>query len=69
MKRMALGLLWLYKAALSPYMPSVCRFTPTCSLFAQEAVERYGAWRGSWLAAKRVSRCHPFHTGGYDPVP
>lgn len=69
MKRTALGLLGLYKAAFSPYMPSVCRFTPTCSAYAREAVERYGALRGGWLAAKRLARCHPLHAGGYDPVP
>lgn len=69
MRRAVLGLLWLYKAALSPYLPSVCRFTPTCSAYAGEAVERHGALRGGWLAAKRLGRCHPFHVAGYDPVP
>lgn len=69
MRRTALGVLWFYKAAVSPYLPSVCRFTPTCSEYAKEAVARHGTLRGSWLTLRRLSRCHPFHAGGYDPVP
>ena len=69
MKRVALGLLRLYKAAISPYLSSVCRYSPTCSEYAQEAVERHGVLRGTWLAMRRLGRCHPFHSGGYDPVP
>ncbi|MEJ2313941.1 MAG: membrane protein insertion efficiency factor YidD [Nitrospirota bacterium] len=58
----------LYRAALSPLLPASCRFTPTCSCYAREAVERHGARRGLALAAKRILKCHPLHPGGYDPV-
>lgn len=58
-----------YQRVISPVLPPACRFQPTCSEYAWQAIERYGALRGSWLAAKRVLRCHPFHPGGYDPVP
>ena len=50
-------------------LPPCCRYTPTCSEYAMQAVEKYGAVKGGWLAAKRILRCHPFHEGGYDPVP
>lgn len=69
---MTRALLWLirfYRRALSPYLPASCRYTPTCSQYALEAVERYGWRRGGWMAARRVLRCNPFHRGGYDPVP
>jgi putative membrane protein insertion efficiency factor len=64
------GLLFLraYKRVVSPWLPPSCRYVPTCSEYAMEAVERYGAVRGSWMAAMRVLRCHPFAKGGYDPV-
>jgi len=62
-------LIRLYKAALSPFIGHCCRFFPTCSEYALEAVEKHGPWRGSWLALKRIGKCHPFHPGGSDPVP
>ena len=58
-----------YRRALSPLKPPSCRFDPTCSAYALGAVERFGAARGSWLALRRLLRCHPFNPGGYDPVP
>ncbi|MFD1955882.1 membrane protein insertion efficiency factor YidD [Paenibacillus thailandensis] len=59
----------LYRKAISPLKPPTCRFYPTCSAYALEALEKHGALKGSWLAAKRIARCHPFHPGGFDPVP
>lgn len=58
-----------YQLTLSPLLPPACRFYPTCSQYMVEAVERYGTRRGVWLGIKRLGRCHPFHPGGYDPVP
>lgn len=58
-----------YRRQISPSLPPSCRFTPTCSAYALEAIERYGALKGGWLAARRILRCNPFHPGGYDPVP
>ncbi len=57
-----------YRLLISPLLPPSCRFTPTCSEYAMQAIEKYGALRGVYLAARRLLRCHPFHTGGYDPV-
>jgi putative membrane protein insertion efficiency factor len=69
MRRFLIGVVRLYQVALSPLLPASCRYTPSCSVYAIEALERYGAARGSWLALRRIGRCHPFHAGGYDPVP
>ena len=68
MKSLALGLLRLYKRWISPAFPPSCRYVPTCSEYAMEAVERYGALRGGMMAARRILRCHPFAKGGLDPV-
>ena len=69
MKKALLGLIRFYQKNISPGKPPCCRFMPTYSAYALEAVEKYGAVKGGWLAAKRVCKCHPFHKGGYDPVP
>jgi putative membrane protein insertion efficiency factor len=69
MKRLLILLLRFYKRFLSPLLPPACRFHPTCSVYAVQAIERHGAVRGSWFALKRLGRCHPFHPGGLDPVP
>ncbi len=69
MKRVLLGAIRAYQYALRPLLGANCRFYPSCSDYAREAVERYGAARGSWLAVRRLGRCHPYHPGGYDPVP
>jgi uncharacterized protein len=58
-----------YQRFVSPVLPPACRFTPTCSQYAIEAIQRHGAMRGGWLALKRLARCHPWHPGGHDPVP
>lgn len=63
------ALIRLYRYAISPLMASHCRFYPSCSEYALEAVEQHGSLRGSWLATRRLCRCHPFNPGGYDPVP
>jgi putative membrane protein insertion efficiency factor len=68
-RALLLALLRFYRAAISPWMGDVCRFHPSCSRYATECIERFGAARGSWLAVKRVCRCNPFHPGGYDPPP
>lgn len=68
-RRILIGLIRFYQAAVSPLFPSTCRYTPTCSRYALEAVERHGALRGGWLAARRLLRCHPLGGRGWDPVP
>ena len=65
---LVLGAIRLYQRTISRMLPPTCRFYPSCSQYAVEAVERYGVAQGLWLAAKRISRCHPFNPGGYDPV-
>lgn len=69
MRRLLLGLIRGYKRFVSPWLPSACRFEPTCSEYARIAVGRHGTLRGSLLAVARVGRCHPLVVGGYDPVP
>lgn len=69
MRTILLVLVRLYQRLISPMLPPSCRFAPTCSQYAAEAIERHGAVRGSWLALARVARCHPWHRGGFDPVP
>ena len=65
----ATALIRVYQLFISPIFPASCRYTPTCSAYAVEAIERHGVFHGSWLAAKRIARCHPFRPGGHDPVP
>ena len=69
MKRLVLALVRFYRREISPAFPPRCRYIPTCSQYALEAIEKYGALKGSYLAFRRVLRCNPFHKGGYDPVP
>ena len=68
-KSIMLFLIRCYRRFISPLFPPCCRFYPTCSTYAMQAIEKYGAAKGGWLAFKRIMRCHPFHDGGYDPVP
>lgn len=69
MKYIVLILIRFYQRFISPWLPPSCRFEPSCSQYGYQAIERYGVLRGGWLALKRIARCHPFHPGGYDPVP
>jgi putative membrane protein insertion efficiency factor len=69
MWRLPYALITAYRRWLSAYTPAVCRFHPTCSLYAAESLRRFGLIRGSWLAMRRIARCHPWHPGGLDPVP
>lgn len=69
MKAILLTIIRVYQRSFFRVLPPSCRFVPSCSQYAYEAIERYGPWRGGWLALKRIARCHPFHPGGFDPVP
>ena len=70
MKHLFLALIRFYRKCISPYTPAVCRYTPTCSAYAMEAIEKYGALKGGWMALKRICRCHPWSKRNpYDPVP
>ena len=69
MKLVLKALIRGYQILISPLLPATCRYTPTCSSYALVAIERFGPWRGSWMAIKRIVRCNPWHKGGYDPVP
>ena len=69
MKRALLAIIRFYRKNISPMSQPQCRYMPTCSRYAMEAIEKYGARRGGWLALRRIFRCHPFRKGGYDPVP
>ena len=69
MGRLVVGLIVVYQRVISPLLGPACRYEPSCSEYARQAVEKYGAARGSWMGIRRLLRCHPFHEGGYDPVP
>ena len=69
MRGVALVPLRFYKRFISPLLPPMCRFEPTCSVYTMQAVEKYGVLRGVWLGIRRLGRCHPFNPGGWDPVP
>jgi uncharacterized protein len=69
MKHVLVALVRMYQVGLSPLLPASCRYYPSCSAYAITALEKHGAVRGAWLAVRRIARCHPFHPGGYDPVP
>jgi putative membrane protein insertion efficiency factor len=68
-KTIALALIRFYKRWISIILPSSCRFYPSCSQYTYQAIEKYGVLRGGWLGVRRISRCHPFNPGGFDPVP
>ena len=69
MSKLLIALIWLYRYTLSPVLGASCRFYPSCSEYAEQAILRHGALRGAWLAGKRLLRCNPWHCGGHDPVP
>jgi uncharacterized protein len=68
-KFLFLGIVRFYQYAISPYTPASCRYTPTCSQYAVEAIQKYGPFKGGWLALRRIFRCHPWGGHGFDPVP
>ena len=68
-KRVATALISGYQYLISPLFPSTCRYVPSCSQYTKEAIQKYGVIKGSYMGARRILRCHPFHAGGYDPVP
>jgi putative membrane protein insertion efficiency factor len=68
MKKILISLIGLYRLIISPLLPVSCRFSPTCSVYAVEAIEKYGSIKGLYLTLRRLFKCHPFHPGGYDPV-
>ena len=69
LSKVMLALIAFYRTCISPLTPPACRYTPTCSQYAQEAIRKYGPFKGGWLALKRILRCHPWGGSGYDPVP
>jgi putative membrane protein insertion efficiency factor len=69
LKKIAILFVKFYQAVIRPLLPNACRYTPSCSQYAIEAITKYGAFKGSWLGFKRISRCHPWGGEGYDPVP
>lgn len=69
MKRIGVGLIRLYRVTLSPFFRGACRFEPSCSVYTEQAILKYGLFRGSVMGARRIARCHPWNPGGYDPVP
>lgn len=69
MKKVLLWLIRIYKSVVSPWLGNHCRYSPTCSEYAYQSIERHGVFKGLWFGTKRILRCHPFHAGGYDPVP
>ena len=69
LRKSMIGLVKGYNLLVSPFLPPSCRYTPTCSAYMVEAIEKHGAFRGLWMGSRRILRCHPWHEGGYDPVP
>lgn len=69
MRKLLIAIIKVYKVAISPFIGRHCRFQPTCSSYAIEAIDKHGLLRGGWLAVKRIGRCHPWNAGGYDPLP
>lgn len=69
MAKAVVGLIVVYQRLISPMLGSACRYEPSCSAYTQQAIEKHGVVRGAWMGTKRIGRCHPFHEGGYDPIP